>query len=58
MKKDRKTPRKLTLNRETLRQLEDQQLRDAAGGAPANSGDTQSWRSCISEVQVCYTDAC
>jgi hypothetical protein len=58
VKKDQKTPGKLTLHRETLRHLEDKQLREAAGGAPANSGDLGSWRSCVSDVQACYTDRC
>jgi hypothetical protein len=33
VKKDRKTPGKLTLNRETLRHLEEEHLREVAGGA-------------------------
>ncbi len=32
MKKDQKTPRKLTLNRETLRRLEEKQLQEIGGG--------------------------
>jgi hypothetical protein len=35
MKKNQKAPRKLTLNRETLRSLEEEHLREVAGGASA-----------------------
>ena len=47
----RKNPKKLSLNRETLRLLEDRSLRNAAGALVAEEGDIitilpKSWLRC------------
>ncbi len=56
----KKSPRKLTLSRETLLNLTDRQLQGAAGAATLqNSCDTQTFRACPSErcTNVC-TQSC
>jgi hypothetical protein len=56
----KKTPRKLTLSRETLHNLADRQLQGAAGAATLqNSCDTETFRACPSErcTNVC-TQTC
>jgi hypothetical protein len=55
MKKDRNTSKKLALNRETLRYLEESQIREAVGGGTLsgsggscqNSCDTITFAACI-----------
>lgn len=43
----KKEPKKLTLSRETLRKLEEKELREAAGGDTIQlSCDTITWRGC------------
>lgn len=60
----RKNLKKLSLNRETLRLLEDRSLRHAAGALVADNGDvvaiTKSWFNCPVSWQtnclsICYT---
>jgi hypothetical protein len=54
----KKISKKLALNRETLRSLEDGNLREAAGGLPtdascANSCDPASVRICPGSRRIC-----
>ena len=47
MKKDLDKKKKLTLHRQTLKNLSHQELQNAAGGATLqNSCDTITWRTC------------
>lgn len=49
----KRSSKKLTLSRETLRSLEAPQLRDVAGGWPI--GGVKTYESCN---QSCYSDTC
>jgi len=46
MKKDRNTSTKLALNRETLRNLEESQMREAVGGGTLSGGGGSCENSC------------
>ena len=50
----KKLGRKLTLSRETIRDLNDSQLREAAGGATAQGGRCRDDGSNVTEM--CVTD--
>lgn len=50
--KTRKTPHKITLTRETLRHLESQKIRQAAGGIPSGLNCTGT---CIPCTEHCPT---
>lgn len=57
----KKISKKLTLNRETLRHLEDQNLREAAGGfrtedSCANSCDPGATFICPTSRRICPTN--
>jgi hypothetical protein len=57
MNKDKKTKKKLSLNRERIRSLTDKELTSAAGGV-VKKGDTQDTVSVISSFMLTYTCSC